>query len=242
MSDSSNDGASRYLRTELLERIAHELRGPAGVTLGALDELEHALGAEQAEQHRLLFAMARRGAKRVLRTADRLTRTALLESATLTVHCAPTDVRTLVKQAVRDAETIEGRMSVQLRLTLPEEPCFVDVDSGWWAMAIGELVSQAIRCARREVEVLVQPRAGVVTLQVRDDRVAIVDAPAERFVSLKDRRDAALGWPLIFDVARAHRAQLTNEPLRDGNGAVTGLRVTVELRQHVEALQNATGE
>src|SRR5689334_21052599 len=110
MSDAARDDTSRYLRTELLERIAHELRGPAGVTLGALDELEHALDDAQRDQHKLLFAMARRGARRVLRTAERLTRTAQLEGSGIhAVPTAPTDLRGIVKQATEDAEAVEGR-------------------------------------------------------------------------------------------------------------------------------------
>lgn len=228
MSGSSDDSTSRYLRTELLERIAHELRGPAGVTLGALDELEHALGAEQVEQHRLLFAMARRGAKRVLRTAERLTRTALLENGPLQVSRGSLDLRNVVRQAVRDAELVEGRSSVQVKVSTPEEPLVVDGDGNWWAVAFGELVSQAIRCARREVEVTVT-QGERPTVTVRDDRTAIVDAPPQRFVPLRDRRDAALGWPLVCDVASAHGARIATEPLRDATGATVGQRISVEL-------------
>lgn len=235
------DATSRYLRTELLERIAHELRGPAGVTLGALDELEHALGAEQAEEHRLLFAMARRGAKRVLRTAERLTRTALLESGPFSVHVGSTDVRTLIRQAVRDAELIEGRSSVQLRLVLPEEPCLVEVDSGWWSIALCELVSQAIRCARRAVEVSIEQHGATVAIHVRDDRAAVMEAPEQRFVSLQDRRDAALGWPLICDVARAHHATVTSDAIRDEKGALLGVRISLSLAAQAAAF-DAAGE
>lgn len=240
MSESS-DATSRYLRTELLERIAHELRGPAGVTLGALDELEHALGAEQAEQHRLLFAMARRGAKRVLRTAERLTRTALLESGAFAVHVGSADLSKLVRQAVRDAELIEGRSSVQVRLAAPEEPCVVEVDSGWCAVALSELVSQAIRCARRSVEVSIEQHGSTVTVHVRDDRAAVMEAPEQRFVSLQDRRDAALGWPLICDVARAHHATIASDAIRDEKGALLGARTSLSLAAHAPAF-DAAGE
>jgi signal transduction histidine kinase len=228
MSGSSDDSTSRYLRTELLERIAHELRGPAGVTLGALDELEHALGPEQAEQNRLLFAMARRGAKRVLRTAERLTRTALLESGPLQVGRSSLDLRTVLRQAVRDAELVEGRSSVQVKLTLPEEPALVAGDGAWWTVAFGELVSQAIRCARRDVDVTMTANDHVV-VTVRDDRTAIIDASPHRFVQLRDRRDSALGWPLVWDVANAHGARIESEPLQDANGATVGLCISVEL-------------
>ncbi|HEY6879587.1 MAG TPA: hypothetical protein VI299_16285 [Polyangiales bacterium] len=227
MSDS--DERARFLRTEFLERIAHELRGPAGVTLGALDELEHALGAEAAEQNRALFAMARRGARRVLRTADRLSRTAQLEGGSPHVTRLPADVRTLVRQATHDAEVIEGRSSVKVTLLMGEDPCAADVDGAWMAIALMELVSQAIRCARREVEVSLQVKGLRMRVVVRDDRYAVLEMPITRFVSTEDRRDSALNWPLVHDVARAHGGSVEQETLRDDAGAVSGFRVSLEL-------------
>jgi K+-sensing histidine kinase KdpD len=224
---SESEERSRFLRTEFLERIAHELRGPAGVTLGALDELEHALGAEVVAQNRTLFAMARRGARRVLRTADRLTRTAQLEGGTAHVTRLPADLRTLVRQAVQDAELIEGRSSVKVTLRLPDEPCASELDGAWLGIALMELVAQAIRCARRDVEVSVQVKGSQLRLVVSDDRVAVMDMPAARFVTLQDRRDSALNWPLVNDVARAHNAALATETLRSGD-TVSGFRVSLD--------------
>lgn len=228
MSDRAGLDAARYLRTELLERIAHELRGPAGVTLGALDELEHALDGAQIEQNKVLLAMARRGARRVLRTAERLTRTAQLEAGSQIVK-APADVAALVAHAIGDAELIEGRSSVRVKTCLPAEPCVAEVDSTWLSLALGELVSQAIRCARRHVEVTIKPEDGAIVVSVEDDRTAVMDAPSARFVSLADRRDAALGWPLVCDVAKAHGATLDNDVLHSETGAVKGLRLTLRL-------------
>jgi len=57
-----------------------------------------------------------------------------------------------------------------------------------------------------------------------------MEPSSDRFVSIEDRRDAALGWPLVCDVARAHGGNLTTEPLRSEAGAVTGYRVTLSLR------------
>jgi signal transduction histidine kinase len=226
----ARDDVSRYLRTELLERIAHELRGPAGVTLGALDELEHTLGPETVEQNRLLFAMARRGAKRVLRTAERLTRTALLESATPHINPVAGDLRKLVKQAVAEAEAVEGRSSVRVELTLPDEPVSCSADGGWLSVALGEVVSQAIRCARRTVEVSLESRPEHVLVRVSDDRTAVMEMPSQRFVPLEDRRDSALGWPIVCDVTAAHGGDVQGEPRKDAAGAIVGYLITLKLR------------
>lgn len=223
----ARDAASRFLRTELLERIAHELRGPAGVTLGALDELEHSLEPAQVEQNRLLFAMARRGARRVLRTAERLTRTAQLEGPGAQLDRGPCDLRAIVEQATNDAEQIEGRSSVSVQRSLQAGPCMCEADGGWLSVAVAELISQAIRTARRTVEVSLQVVDQTAIVRVVDDRTAIMDSPSQRFVPLQDRRDSALGWPLICDVARAHGAELKSEPLRDGAAKVSGLAISL---------------
>lgn len=68
---------SASLEPDFLVRMAHELRGPAGIIQGSLTELEVALG-EEAEQYGKLFAMARRGVARVTHTAMLLEQTGRL--------------------------------------------------------------------------------------------------------------------------------------------------------------------
>lgn len=228
MSESPGSDTGRYLRTELLERIAHELRGPAGVTLGALDELEHALDGAQLEQNKVLLAMARRGARRVLRTAERLTRTALLEAGSA-LSRAPGDVAAICAQSVAESEQIEGRASVRVKTSFPDLPVLADIDASWLGLALAELVSQAIRCARRHVEVRVAVVGDHIEVHVEDDRIALIPPPEQRFVTLEDRRDAALGWPLVCDVARAHAGTLRSEALHSEVGAVKGARTTLTL-------------
>jgi len=194
-----------YLRTELLERIAHELRGPTGVTLGALDEIERLLArTEIEEESRALLSMARRGARRVLRTADRLTRTAQLEAGP--PHMAGTllDVREIVARVARDAEQLEGRSAVRVELVTSAQPCVAQVDANWLGAALSELFSQAIRCARSHVQIQVQTEDGFVRISANDDRANNVEVPDARFLPLRDRRDCGLGWPMALDVARAH--------------------------------------
>ena len=58
---------------KLFARTGHDVRGPAGVVAGALDELELALGGETTARNAVYFTMARRGVRRLLRLADRYT-------------------------------------------------------------------------------------------------------------------------------------------------------------------------
>lgn len=205
-SDEATESRGDYLRTEFLERIAHELRGPAGVTLGVLDELELSLGSEVA-QHRALLAMARRGALRVLRTAERLTRAGQLESGAVSFHLVRSDLRTVARRACAEACVIEGRSHVKVTEAAPELPCHASIDEGWAQAALTELVAHALRLAAREVRVEVTESAQII---VTHDG-ASSEVPAGRFERRADRRDAGLALPMVRQVADALGGQLSFE-------------------------------
>src|SRR5690349_8709680 len=97
----------RYLKTAFLERVAHELRGPAGVIQGALQELELVLGHE-GEAHQRWFAVARRGVQRIVRTADRLQQTGQCERGAVPLLAGRADVCALLRKAVGEAESLEA--------------------------------------------------------------------------------------------------------------------------------------
>lgn len=224
------DGTEFYLRTELLERIAHELRGPAGVTLGALDEMERLIESlDTSEESRSLMLMARRGAKRVLRTAERLTRTAHLESGPAAFSVVPQDVRELVACAAREAEQLEGRSAIRVVLELGDEPRVAQVDTGWLMSALEEVFAYAIRSARSNVQIAVRSEAGRVEIIAIDDRMTNVEVLSARFLSLRDKRDCALGWPLAWDVAKAHGGELSLTVVTNDAGRNVGARAVLSL-------------
>jgi two-component system, OmpR family, sensor histidine kinase TctE len=212
-----------YLRTAFLEALAHELRGPSGVTLGALDELELALG-EAAQAHASLFAMARRGLRRVLRTTDRLSRTAQLEQSGLAIALERADLSELVARAAREAELVEARRSVKLEVTRPGEPVLAQVDSAWLGAAISELVAAALRAAKRSVLVELQQSGEGYRIIVCDDGPITSLPRLRRFEPSEDRRDAGLAFPLVKEVVDAHGGELSMK-----NGETAGLLCVISL-------------
>jgi len=206
--------AAQFLRGEFLERLAHEMRGPTGGTLGALDELELALGPD-AERLRGLLNMARRGARKVLRTADRLSRTAQLEVASLELSPTSTDLVSVLRTACADAEAVEGRRTVTVSLHLPDAPCPALLDASWAHVALFEMVTQALRSARRTVVMSVTREGDAYVVRVSDDGPTR-PLVTERFVSQADRRDTGLAMPLARDVARAHGGDLHVEEGSNG--------------------------
>jgi signal transduction histidine kinase len=211
-SGETNEGGrvsqSAYLRTTFLEALAHELRGPSGVTLGALDELELALG-ENAQAHAALFAMARRGVRRVLRTAERLSRTAQLEQSGPILAREEVELGPLITRAAKEAELVEARRGIKLDLTLPEERQQAHVDPVWLGVAMAELIGAGLRSARKTVLVELQRSGDQYRFVVCDDGVAANLPRLRRFEPQDDRRDAGLAFPLAKEVADAHSGELS---------------------------------
>jgi signal transduction histidine kinase len=228
--ERDQDPSHAYLRTTFLERIAHELRGPAGVTKGALDEIERALGAK-ADDVRPFLAMARRGVGRILRSADRLQRTAHFEARREAGVKAPTDLRKLAAAATREAEGIEARRSVRVELTECEEPCLVVADAPWLHAAIGEIVGNAIRFAKSLVVVDTRLSGGEATVTVLDDGPGFEGPPPPRFEPPFPRRGLGLSLPLVSDIVAGHAGRLSiHDRSTAGDGA--GTRVVVALKVH----------
>lgn len=204
-----------YLKTSFLEAVAHELRGPSGVTLGALDELELALG-DAAAEYASLFAMARRGVRRVLRTADRLSRSAQLELSGAAPALEVTELNGLIERSLREAELVEARRGVTANFKRAEASVLLRVDPSWLGAALAELIGYAVRSARRSVLVELQQAPERARIIVCDDGVATSVPRLRRFEPSEDRRDTGLAFPLIKEIVEAHGGELS---VRAGDSA-----------------------
>jgi len=206
---SSVSEVERFLRTEFLHRLAHDLRGHAGVIHGALQELEATFAQPQAESSSTFFAMAKRGVKRILRTAERLQQTGQLERNEPMLSLAECDVRALVQQAAEEAHGVEGRKKISIELDMPGAIVAARADSHWLTSAFFELTSNAIRHAQSRVRVTLSTRDDQISIEVADDgRGAGGPFGPTRFVPPRDRRGLGLGLSIVHDVALAHNGSM----------------------------------
>lgn len=199
-----------YLKTEFLLRVAHELRGPAGVIQGSLTELSAALG-EDAERYQRYFAMAERGIARVVRTAALLEQTGQLAAGAVELERVPCDVRDLARAAVARAESIEGRRRITTSLALPDRKVVHDVDPEWLTVALAELASNAIRHATHRVDVRLEPGPEETRIVFVDDGAGSASFEPIRFQPPPERRGHGLALSIARDVIAAHGGRLTIE-------------------------------
>jgi signal transduction histidine kinase len=215
------DDAEYYLRTVFLERLSHELKGPLGVTLGVLDELEASHESEPARIAQLL-AMARRSSRRLVGVAERLQRTAQLERGAIDWHRERHDLRDAAERALERARELDSRRGIGLQVVRCREACWADVDVAWVTMATSELLLNAIRNARSRVVLSTSCGDGEVRLQVHDDGLGFSGPVAPRFLPTSRPQGLGLSLCLAEDVARAHGGGLTIDA-----SAETGAHLTL---------------
>jgi signal transduction histidine kinase len=227
MEDSKGDDA--YLRTAFLERVAHELRGPAGVIHGALQELEVVLSQQQGE-HEIFLAMAKRGLKRILRTADRLQNAGQLERGTPALTRVNSELSALVQQTVNDAQAIEGRKKVSVEVKVPSAPAICSLDCHWMGLALFELASNVIRHSHEHALVTVEAddAGSGYTVSFTDDARTSVEFGPARFQPTRDGRGLGLGLSMARDVIAAHGGVMHTAYGRT-NGQDFGARVSLTI-------------
>lgn len=224
--DTALNAPGKVVPAEALERAAHDLRGAVGVTLGGLDGLERALSQADEAGREKLFAMARRGARRIERIADRLSRAAELQSGAATAHPTRADARDLVTRAIGEAKQLENRASILVTLNVVDRACIANFDLDWVSFAVRELVGNAIRMARHEATVVVSHEGEFVRVAVSDDhRLWQGGAPSEGH-----RHPNDLGAGLVTEIAARHGIGFMYEPNagtgdEDSRGVMAVLRL-----------------
>ena len=219
-----------------MNRLAHDLRGHAGVIHGALQELEATFSEPQVTNSATFFGMAKRGVKRILRMAERLQQTGQLEGGEPTLSLSECDVRSLVQQAAEEAHGVEGRKKISVELDMPAVIVPARADAHWLTSAFFELVANAIRHAQTRVRVTLSTRDDQVSVEVADDGRPGGQFGPTRFVPPRERRGLGLGLSIVNDVAAAHNGSMQIHYGGTDHSEPFGAKVTLTIPRNREPL------
>jgi len=158
----------QWITQELFRKVAHDIVGCAGITRGALREIELSLGKPPTEQQAALFAMTKRGVVKLERLARRL-RLAGLAEGTGAASLEHRDLREVIDAAIAEATELDGRRTVSFEYQKPEAPVYVRADVELLRAALSELISNALRFARQRVHVSLSMDGDKVAVLIQDD-------------------------------------------------------------------------
>jgi hypothetical protein len=190
--------------------IAHDVRGPVGVIIAVLHELEQSNGASGADLDRLL-EMARRGTRKLERIATTLDAIAQLERPLL----ASVDLGPMINTAADRMRSLERRPAV--KVTLPSTdgaPVRVQVAPSLFPHAIEEIVGWALRRNPSALRIEIN-RPGDVGPDTQDGDVRVRPGGAE---GSEGRAPQAKHVVVVVDVVGVHALPASAVPFQDPLG------------------------
>jgi signal transduction histidine kinase len=182
-----------------------------------------------------LVAMARRGLRRLLRLSDQLALAADIEAGALSPDITVEDMRVLVKDALEQAVSIDGRRDIVTSCEVPDEKVAVAVDRRLIASALREVIGNALRLASSRVSVDIEHSDSKTIVRVQDDGPGFsneaLSTLGQRFTAGSTTRGLGLSLSLVKDVLAVHGGELIvdTSSLAPGRRGVRGAAVIVML-------------
>lgn len=212
-------------RQQAVADIAHELRTPLAIMQARLDALEDGVYPLNTEQIVLLSTQT----QLLTRLVGDLRTLTLADAGRLSLDLQDVELSALTRQVVNGLADWATQRGVTLSIQTERSPLHADPDRV--RQVIANLVENALRHARKNVQVNVQCTGEVVTLQVDDDGAGIPESQRDtifaRFTRLDESRardtgGSGLGLAIVRALAAAHGAKASAE-----SSPLGGARFTV---------------
>lgn len=207
---------------EVVGRLAHDLRNPVTVALGAMETLRRRVPLEDPAVADLV-ARAEQGLERLARSLEAAVDYATLGAAALDLRAL--DPREVLQECQAQVAHEPGRLHLEV-LT----PCRVVADRSALVRALTILADNALRYSTGPVELVVRDDGGQVLLEVADrgpgvgTETAQLFRPFVRGASACGSGGHGLGLATAADLARRMGGEVSARD-RDRGGAVFTLRL-----------------
>lgn len=212
-------------RNQMLEFLSHDMRSPQVAIIGLTRKSAGDGNAVKEAMERIRYQ-----ADRTLKLADDFVQLARLETPDLQIE--DTDLGALIEEACDRAFVQSEAKQIAIHQTLPEEPCFADVDASLVARMMDNLIGNAVKYSEHgsAVEVSLEcdcekfPRIIVADTGPGLPEARLVD-PFARFGAHQSHAgpSAGLGLALVKKVVDAHEwaINLTSTPGRGTRFEIT---------------------
>jgi PAS domain S-box-containing protein len=179
--DISSDRLVEQMKSDFVSTVSQELRRPLTSIYGFAETLLRRDIAFGEEERRVFLGYITSESERLTEIVDRLLSVARLDTGDLHVDVGPTDVASVVSDAVA---TAEGTVDDDHRLVLdvPEVPLHAEADPERLRQVLGHLIENAVKFSPDggTVTVAARRRNGAVEVSVSDEGVGIPPGERER--------------------------------------------------------------
>jgi signal transduction histidine kinase len=208
-------------RRFLITAIAHDLRTPLFTLRGSLEALELGISGQQALQR------AQQKASHLDRLVNDLFTFSRLEYAREPQHQRPFDVRDTAQNAVDSVAVLPAADTRTVAMDRPDTPIILHSDETAVARILTNLLDNAIRHARGQVQLRIQQLGDHVALEISDDGPGFAPDTLPRIFDPFYQADSArssnggagLGLTIVHRLATALGGTVTASNRAD-NGAL----------------------
>ena len=194
--DVSSERIVEEMKSTFVSTVSHQLRAPLTSIYGFAETLLRRDVLFQEEERRTFLEYIASEAQRLTTIVDTLLSVARLEAGDMQVELAPTDLRTVVSDAissVQEGAAVNGHRFV---LELRDEPLAASADREKLGQILRNLLDNAVKFSPSGGTVTVEAhrRAGRVEVRVVDQGEGISEAEREHIFSKFHRADGTGGY------------------------------------------------
>jgi signal transduction histidine kinase len=229
-----NTRQASQAKSDFLAVMSHELRTPLNAILGYADLILMGVPEPVADTPRRQVERMRVAANHLLRLVDEVLSYSRLDARKEVVNAAPTDLNSVVQEAVALIEPMLAQKKVGMLVSLPEPPIALVTDGWKLRHILNNLLSNAVKFTESgEIGVDAGIRDGWVTIHVRDTGIGILAAHLEHVFdpfwqveqsSTRRFEGSGLGLGVARELARLLGGDLTVES-ESGVGSTFAVRV-----------------
>lgn len=231
-------GAERRLHDAMLEQrhfmsmVSHEFRAPLGVIVASAELAGVCLPPDEDEARDEVEKISR-AARRMVNLVDSVLGADWLETAGAAVRPRAIDLATLLPRVLRDQRVLARDR--ELRLELEDGPLVTSGDPALLAVAIANLVDNAIKYSDAPVEIRAAREDGRLVVSVSDRGIGIDDEHVEsifrkywRAPAAEGRPGAGIGLHLVRRIVDLHHGRILVQ-------STPGLGTTIAMTLPAEA-------
>ena len=203
------------MKTEFVMTASHELRSPLTSIAMSIELLREQATDKLDENGRQLLEVAHEELGRLRALVEELLDLSKIESGKLEMEFAEISVASVLESAVAPFRAQAKEQSIELKLNLKKELPPLQADPNKFTWVVTNLVGNALRYARSQVEVSAEKAGPWVNFYVKDDGQGIPYMQQakifDKFVQVQGDKQpggAGLGLAISKEIVKAHHGNI----------------------------------
>ena len=209
------------LKTEFISTVSHELRTPMSSIRGLTEILQEGKLKDKAKQDELLSLVASESS-RLSRLLHNILDFGKIEQQQKTYNFQKAEIQPIIEEVVKLFRFRLEKDGFLLRINLPKNPLFLEIDQDALKQALTNLIDNAIKYSsdKKELDIELIEKEKQLEIQVRDKGIGIPldeqDKIFEKFyrhhkASQHEPKGVGLGLKIVKHIMNAHRGEIRVE-------------------------------